>query len=172
MNKILILLSLIIFVNLKLASQNSDLDQHRFFDDVHFGGGVNIGMGNTYSTFSISPSVIYSFSDKFSAGVNLTYAYVKTKSISNSISNHFGGSILALYEPINHLRFAVEYEQLKIDQTYIYLDNAPIWQPAFYIGAEYVIGRFSMGLRYDLMFEKNKNIIYSAALTPVFRVYF
>ena len=172
MQKILILLSFFIFIHLHVTSQNSDLDQPRFFDNVSFGGGANIGIGTTYSSFSISPSAIYNFSDEFSAGLSFTYVYVKTKSIFNATTNHFGGSILAFYRPIDHLQFAAEYEQLKVNQKYVFLDNPPLRQSAFYIGAEYVTGNISMGLRYDILFDKVENIIYSSALTPVFRVYF
>ena len=172
MHKILILLSLIFLVNINLFSQNSDLDQHRFMDDVRFGGGINIGVGNNYSTFSISPSVIYDFSNEFSAGLSATYVYVKDKSIVNSTTNIYGGSILAFYKPIKNMQFSTEFEQLKIDQKYAFVNDSDLWQSALYIGAEYVTGNISMGLRYDVLFDKTTNVIYSSALSPVFRVYF
>ena len=173
MRKILILQTLIIFIHLNLAGQNSDLNQHHFMDDVRFGGGINIGVGSSYSTFSISPSVLYDFSSEFSAGLSLTYVYVKNKSIVNSTTNIYGGSFLALFKAMNSLQFSAEYEQLKIDQAYAFLnENASLWQPALYIGAEYVTGNISMGLRYDVLFDKTTNVIYSSALSPVFRVYF
>ena len=173
MHKIFILLTLIIFVNLDLFSQNSDLGQHRFIDDVRFGGGINIGVGSSYSTFSISPSALYDFSNEFSAGVSFTYVYVKNKSTISSTTNIYGGSLLAFYKPISTLQFSTEFEQLKIDQAYASLnENASLWQPALYIGAEYVTGNISMGLRYDVLFDKTTNVIYSSALSPVFRIYF
>lgn len=172
MHKILILLSLLFLVNINLSSQNSDLEPHRFIDDVRFGGGINIGVGNTYSTFSISPSVIYDFSNEFSAGLSATYVYVKNKSTVNSTTNIYGGSILALYKPINNMQFSTEFEQLKIDQKYAFVNDSDLWQSALYIGAEYVTGNISMGLRYDVLFDKTTNVISSSALSPVFRVYF
>ena len=172
MHKILILLSLLFLVNINLSSQNSDLEPHRFIDDVRFGGGINIGVGNTYSTFSISPSAIYDFSNEFSAGLSATYVYVKNKSTVNSTTNIYGGSILALYKPINNMQFSTEFEQLKIDQKYAFVNDSDLWQSALYIGAEYVTGNISMGLRYDVLFDKTTNVISSSALSPVFRVYF
>ncbi|MFK5958342.1 MAG: alpha-ketoglutarate decarboxylase [Lutibacter sp.] len=175
MHKIIILLSLIIFVNTNLFGQNSDLEQHRFIDDVRFGGGINIGMGNAYSSFSISPSAIYDFSNVFSAGLGARYVYVKNKSTVSSTTNIYGGSILAFYKPINNMLFSTEFEQLKIDQKYAFvnnINNSDLWQPALYIGAEYVTGNISMGLRYDVLFDKTTNVIYSSALSPVFRIYF
>ncbi|MBT8316729.1 MAG: hypothetical protein HKP59_03825 [Lutibacter sp.] len=172
MHKILILLLLIFLVNINLFSQNSELDRHRFIDDVRFGGGINIGAGNNYSTFSISPSAIYDFSDKFSAGLSATYVYVKNKSTVSRTTNIYGGSVLALYKPIRNMQFSTEFEQLKINQNIAFLNDADLWQSALYIGAEYVTGNISMGLRYDVLFDKATNIIYSSALSPIFRVYF
>ncbi|WP_372793309.1 alpha-ketoglutarate decarboxylase [Lutibacter sp.] len=172
MRKILILHTFIFFVNLNLTGQNSDLEQHRFIDDVRFGGGINIGVGNSYSTFSISPSVLYDFSNEFSAGLSFKYVYVKNKSTINSTTNIYGGSILALYKPMNTIQFSTEFEQLKIDQKYASDFGFDLWQPALYIGAEYVTGNISMGLRYDVLFDKTTNVIYSSALSPIFRVYF
>ncbi len=172
MHKIYLLLTVISLVHLTVFAQNSELDQNRFIDNVRFGGGINMGMGSSYSTFSISPSAIYDFSNEFSAGLSLTYVYVKNKSTLNSTTNIYGGSILALYKPISNLQFSTEFEQLKIDQKYAFVNNSDLWQSALYIGAEYVTGSISMGLRYDVLFDKNTNVIYSSALSPVFRVYF
>ena len=172
MRKILFLQTLIILVQLNLAGQNSDLEQYRFIDDVRFGGGFNIGVGNSYSTFSISPSVLYDFSNDFSAGLSFTYVYVKNKSTINSTTNIYGGSILALYKPISNLQFSSEFERLKINQKYAFVNNSDLWQQALYIGVEYVTGSISMGLRYDILYDKATNVIYSSALSPVFRVYF
>jgi len=172
MQKIIILLTVFIFSSFNLFSQNSDLDKHRFIDDVRFGGGINMGTGSSYTSFSISPSAIYDFSNEFSAGLSLTYVYVKNKSFANSTTNIYGGSVLALYKPINNLQFSTEFEQLKIDQKYAFVNNSDLWQSALYIGAEYVTGNISMGLRYDVLFDENTNVIYSSALSPIFRVYF
>lgn len=172
MRKILILLTLLIFTNLNLYSQNSDLNKPRFMDNVRFGGGINMGVGSNYSTFSISPSAIYDFSDTFGAGISMTYVYVKNKSIQSSTTNLYGGSILALFKPIHYLQISTEYENLKIDRENYSTPNISQWQDALYIGLEYVTGNISMGLRYDVLFDKVKSITSSSALNPVFRVYF
>ncbi|WP_456376964.1 alpha-ketoglutarate decarboxylase [Lutibacter sp.] len=172
MRKILILLTLLIFVHFNLYSQNSDLNKSRFMDNVRFGGGFNMGVGSSYSTFSISPSAIYDFSNTFGAGISLTYVYVKNKSIQNSTTNLYGGSILALFKPINYLQLSTEYENLKINQKKYSIPNISQWQDALYFGIEYVTGNISMGLRYDVLFDKVKSITSSSALNPVFRVYF
>ena len=165
----------IVFLSLSIVSikgQETYTQPDRFIDNVRFGGGINIGLGNTYSTFAISPSAIYDFSNSFSAGLSFTYVYVKTKSVNNRTSNLFGGSALMLFRPIQSLQFSTEFERLKINDKIIFDDAISKWQNALYIGAEYVTGNFAMGLRYDVLFDKAENIIYSSALSPVFRVYF
>ncbi|WP_457611015.1 alpha-ketoglutarate decarboxylase [Lutibacter sp.] len=172
MRKIYFLFAIISLVHLNIFSQNSNLDKQRFIDNVRFGGGFNIGVGNNYSTFSLSPSAIYDFSDKFGAGFSLTYVYVKNKSIQNSTTNLYGGSVLALFKPIYYLQVSTEYENLKINQNYYSENNISQWQNALYFGLEYVTGNISMGLRYDVLFDKVKSITSSSALNPVFRIYF
>ena len=172
MQKILFLLSFFIFTQLQITAQNSNLDQPSFFDNVRFGGGANIGLGNSYSTFAISPSAIYDFSNEFSAGISISYVYVKTKSTITRTTNLYGGSLLAFYRPIDYLQFSTEYEQLKVTQKIAIHNDTSLWQPALYIGLEYVTGNIAMGLRYDVLYDKATNVIYASGLSPVFRVYF
>jgi predicted porin len=172
MHKNIILLTLIGLIHFNLFCQNSDLDKQHFFDNVRFGSGINIGVGSSYSTFSISPSALYDFSNEFSLGLSVTYIYVKNKSIINSTTNHLGGSILALYKPIDHIQISTEFENLKLNQKFNYDNVLPQWQKALYIGLEYVTGKIAMGLRYDVLYDKVNNITNSSALNPVFRVYF
>ena len=172
MHKNLILLTSIALIHLNLFGQNSELHKPHFFDNVRFGGGINIGVGSSYSTFSISPSIIYDFSNEFSAGLGATYVYVKNKSTVNSTTNLFGGSVLALYRPINYIQISTEFENLKINQKYSFTNEISQWQTALYFGLEYVTGNIAMGLRYDVLYDKVKNITNSSALNPVFRVYF
>ena len=172
MRKILLLLLPLFLLNINLFGQNSDLDQKRFIDNVRFGGGINIGFGSSYSTFAISPSAIYDFSNEFSAGLSASYVYVKNKSTIESTTNLYGGSVLALYRPIDYIQISTEFENLKINQKLIYNNAISQWQTALYFGLEYVTGNIAMGLRYDVLYDKVKNITNSSALNPVFRVYF
>lgn len=131
-----------------------------------------MGLGNNYSTFAIAPSAIYNFSKNFATGLSFKYVYVKNKSTVQRTTNIIGASALALYRPFSEFQLSLEYEQLHLKQKYANITDASLWQPAFYIGAEYVSGRIAMGLRYDVLFNENENVIYSSALSPVFRIYF
>lgn len=170
MHKITYLLFLNLLISMSVFAQIST-NNGSFSDHIRFGGGFNVGFGNSLTTISVSPSAIYDVSNEFSAGLGLTYVYLKDKSSFNNTTHLYGGSVLAFYQPINYLQLSTELEQLKIDQnrdTY----NHSQWQTALYVGFEYIAGNVSMGLRYDLLFDKTKNITQPSAITPVFRFYF
>ena len=171
MHKTTYLFICLALINFSVTSQNTENNASNK-DNFRFGGGFNIGLGNSYSTFSISPSVIYDFSEEFGAGLGLTYVYVKSKSTVSSTTNLFGGSILTFYKPIHYIQLSTEFEQLKINQKYSFYDDISQWQSALYFGLEYVSGNVALGLRYDVLYDKVNNITQSSALTPVFRFYF
>jgi len=172
MQKTFILLLMLFLTSSNLISQNSELKPQKFINNVRFRGGFNISLNNSYTTFAISPSALYDFSDEFSLGFALTYVYVKNKSTIQRTSNLYGGSILALYRPIQFIQISMEYEQLKLNQKINYSNTINPWQPALYIGMEYITGNLAMGLRYDVLFDQTKNVIYASGLSPVFRLYF
>ena len=152
---------------LSIQAQNTDAS---FGDRIHFGGGFNIGLGSGYSTIAVSPSVIYDVTPLFSAGINATYLYSKNKS-SNQETNVFGGGLIALVNPIEGLQFSGEYERLKIKRSFLNIFSDAYWNDALYVGAAYRQGNISIGLRYDLMYDKVTSI-YPSALSPIFRIYF
>ena len=172
MQKTFILLLLLFLIRFNLISQNSELKEQSFINNVRFGGGFNISLNNSYNSFAISPSALYDFSEEFSLGLGLTYVYVKNKSIIQRTSNLYGGSILALYRPTQFIQLSMEYEQLKLNQKINYSNTINPWQTALYIGMEYVTGNLAMGLRYDVLFDQTKNVIYASGLSPIFRLYF
>jgi hypothetical protein len=169
MHKTISLLVLLGLFSFSIIGQN--LNERK--NNVHFGGNFSMGFGSNYSSFSISPSAIYDLSNQFSAGLSFTYIYIKHKNTTyKSNTNLVGGSVLALYRPIEYLQLSSEYEQLKINQKYNFENEFNDWQNALYFGIEYVSGNIAIGLRYDVLFDENKNFVYASALNPVFRVYF
>ena len=164
------ILVFIAFLSISLLSIQAQDSKPTFLDRVHVGGGFNIGLGSGYSTFAISPSVIYDVSPVFSAGINATYLYSKNKS-SNQETNVLGGGLIALVNPIEGLQFSGEYERLKIKRSFLNISSNDYWNDALYIGAAYRQGNISIGLRYDIMYDKVTSI-YPSALSPIFRIYF
>lgn len=170
MNPKILLLIISLFITLSIQSQENDNNLNNNY--IQIGGTFNMGFGNNYSTFAIAPSAIYNFSENFAAGLSFKYVYVKNKSTVQRTTNIIGGSALALFRPINEFQLSLEFEQLHLKQKYASITDASLWQPALYIGAEYVTGKIAMGLRYDVLFNESENVIYSSALSPIFRIYF
>jgi predicted porin len=137
-----------------------------FWDNVQFGGGLNLSFSNNNTVIGISPSAIYNFSDQFASGISISYLYVKNKNITNPI-NIYGASVLARYKPIEEIQLITEFEQNFLKQG-----NTKTTIPALYLGAGYNFNRnIAFGLRYDILYDKNNNI-YPSAITPFIKVYF
>ncbi len=149
-----------------LTAQKQDVN---FWDNVRFGGGLNVGFSSNNTTVSVSPSAIYDFSDSFSSGVSVSYLYSKNKTY-NSTLNVYGASIITLFEPFNQFQLSAEFEEMNI-KINNGLNQNYYWNPALYFGGAYRTGNISVGLRYDVLYKENKSI-YSSAITPVFRIYF
>lgn len=139
-------------------------------DKIHFGGGIQLSFGNAYTAVGVSPSVVYDISDQWASGIGATYLYVNDK-FHKMNYNVVGGSALVLFNPIKQIQLNTEFEYLHIKKNYT-IENDQYWLPAWYIGVGYNIGkRGSMGVRYDVLWDKEKSI-YNDALTPYFKFYF
>lgn len=171
--KIKTILTTIILLQVVILSaqvKDSTKIKSEFWKNVHFGGGIQLGISNEQTTVGVSPSAIYSFSDKFAAGISVSYLYSKFK-YSDINYNVWGGSALALYNPIKVIQVSTEFEQQNVivnlgDKRDTY------WVPALYGGVAYRMGKYSsVGVRYDFLFNRDKSI-YDSAFTPFVRLYF
>lgn len=142
-----------------------------FWDNVRFGGGIGLGFTNGGFNGSISPSAIYQFNEQFASGASLNFNYAK---FNDDKLLAYGGSILALYDPIPFLQISGELEQLRINREF---DNGTTrwehnyWSPALFMGIGYVNRNFTVGIRYDVLYDNSKSI-YANAWMPFVRVYF
>ena len=164
------ILVFITFLSVSLLSIQAQDSSHSFLDKVHVGGGFNIGLGSTYSSISITPSVIYDISSVFSAGINATYMYTKNKSASQE-SNIYGGGLLLLINPMEGFQFSGEYEHLIIKHSFLNVNNTKPSSDALFLGLAYKLQNIAIGLRYDLLYDKQTSI-YPSALSPTIRIYF
>jgi len=143
-----------------------------FWSQVRFGGGLGLGISNGGFNASVSPSAIYQFNDRFAAGTSLTFNYAK---YLESKRYAYGGSILTLYNPIHFLQLSAELEQLRINQTLATIGGPNIeddyWSPALFLGIGYTDRNFTVGIRYDVLYDDDKSI-YLNAWMPFVRVYF
>ncbi|UOX35207.1 hypothetical protein LXD69_06745 [Flavobacterium sediminilitoris] len=143
-----------------------------FWENVQFGGGLGLGFGSNFTNITVAPSGIYNFNEYFSAGLGLQYSYVKQKGYYQS--NIYGGSIIALFNPIREIQISTEIEQLRVNSKYdgFYGNfNDDFWNTALFIGAGYRTNNVTLGVRYNVLHKDNDGV-YADALIPFVRVYF
>ena len=158
-----IFLSLFLFSSFNFFGQKQPSD---FWNHVQFGSGINLNFSNQYTNIGVAPSVIYNFTDQFSSGVSVSYMYVKNKNVPDAL-HVYGTSVLAIYKPIEELQISGEFEENFLKQA-----SVKKTIPALYLGLGYSVNRnIGMGLRYDVLYDKNK-ALYPSAFTPFVRVYF
>lgn len=165
-----IVLACFLLTSSYLMSQTTNMPQtntSQFWNKVQFGGGLGFSFGNNYTTLSVSPSAVYNFNEYFAAGPGLSYLYAKNQDLK---SNVFGAGLITLINPIQNLQISAEYEHLFITQK-LGFEKANFDYPALYVGGAYRVGNFSAGLRFDVLYKKDKTI-YASAFSPIFRFYF
>jgi len=143
-----------------------------------YGGNIGMSFWNGGTDIFLAPKAYYHLSPKFITGVGITYIYSDGEYLTNSIgglkyinyhSNSFGGGISALYRPIPFLQFSAEYEGLQTEWRGAYADS--YWNNAIYLGASFITGNFSFGVRYDVLYDNDKSV-YGDAWTPFIGFYF
>jgi len=153
---------------------NAQTTKNEFWDKVRFGGGLGLSIGNNFTDIMVAPSAIYQFNEYFAAGVGLQGSYIRVK--DNYEAYTYGGSILALANPIEQIQLSAELEQIRINLNYDnrytdtqYTDN--FWNTALFLGVGYTTQNVTIGLRYNVL-HKNRRNIYSEAFMPFIRIYF
>jgi len=142
-----------------------------FWNQVRFGGGLGLGFTNGGFNAAVSPSAIYQVNNQFAAGLSLNFNYAK---FNDDKLLAYGGSILTLYNPIQFIQLSGELEQLRINRSF---DDGTLrieddyWAPALFLGIGYTDRNFTVGVRYDVLYEEGRSI-YANALMPFVRVYF
>ncbi len=149
-------------------SQNEDYD---FWSHVRFGGGLGLSFGDGFFSGTIAPSGIYEFDSNFAVGVGLNATYNKQDNFFKSTV--LGASLIGLFNPIEELQASAEFEQLNVSRKFdnpIYKDDN-YWYPALFMGLGYGNGNVTFGIRYDLLYNRNKSI-YADPWMPFVRVFF
>lgn len=151
-------------------STGNSIEKTTFWDNVQFGGGLGLNFGNNATNISVQPSAIYNFNEIYSAGVSLVGGYNSFKNDYKSFT--YGGSILGLVNPIREIQLSAELEQLQISVTLVGANNSKtISNTAFYVGGGYRTNNITIGMRYDILYNKNQSFT-NSAFTPFIRVFF
>ena len=142
-----------------------------FWNHVRFGGGLGLGFTNGGFNGSISPSAIYQATDNFAVGTSLSFNYAK---FNDNKFAAYGGSVLTLFNPVHFIQLSAEFEELRVNRTIAAIPNDikdNYWSPALFFGLGYTDRNFTVGVRYDVLYNNQKSI-YANALMPFVRVYF
>ncbi len=168
-------LTFVFFIALSLqmiAQENPNAENKSdFWSDVQFGGGIGLALGSGYSNISISPTAIYNVNQYVSVGAGLQYSFLKQ---SDFYSSHmYGGSVIALFNPIEEIQLSTELEQLRVnvDLEGSNSNSADFWNTGLFVGAGYRMDNITIGVRYNVLFNNDKNV-YADALMPFVRVFF
>ncbi|MBP6040093.1 MAG: hypothetical protein KA523_07850 [Flavobacterium sp.] len=143
-----------------------------FLNRLQFGGGLGLGIGNGYADIMVAPSAIYNFNNYVSAGLGVQYNYVKQRDLYKA--NMYGGSLIALFNPMEELQISTELEQLRINRTFndaLGNDTQDFWNTALFVGAGYRNENVTVGVRYNVL-HKDRDNIYAEAFMPFVRIYF
>lgn len=158
---------LMVFINGSLLSYGQSSD---FMSHVRFGGEIGAQFGSNYTEVTLAPSAIYSFNQYVSAGVGLRGGYLKEKNYYDAWI--YGGSLLALFNPIPQIQLSTELEQLRYNFSYDspLINDDNFWNTGLYLGAGYNSGNVVIGIRYNVLFDSDK--FNSEPWFPFVRVYF
>ena len=162
---------LLLFMGLNLSfAQDNSAASNDFWKKVRFGGAIGMNFGSNYTEITLAPSAIYDFNRYFSFGVGLRGSYAQEKNYYESWI--YGGSLIALSNPIDFLQLSVELEQLRYNVTneYSITDEDDFWNTGLYLGAGYFTGNVTVGIRYNVLY--NSDEIYAEPWLPFVRVYF
>lgn len=156
-----------------MSQFSSQTPQNEFWSHVRFGGGIGLSFGDGFFSGTLAPSAIYQFNEKFATGVALNGTYASFKNSSNATI--LGGSVLALYNVIPQIQISAEFEELNVSRKYKYLGSPDVtksyWYPALFLGVGFHTNNFTIGIRYDVLFDDDRSI-YASAFAPFVRVYF
>ncbi len=146
--------------------------ENDFWKHVRFGGGVGLSFGNGFFSGTLAPSALYEFTNNFAMGVGLNGTYNRSKDFYKSTI--FGGSLISLYSPMNTIQMSAEFEELYVSRKYdnhLNFADDSYWYPALFLGAGYRNRNVTFGIRYDVLYDRNKSI-YADPWAPFVRVYF
>jgi hypothetical protein len=169
-NKSIFLVLVVIFTTFQ--SINAQGEKSDFWQHVRYGGGIGLNFGDGFFSGTLAPSAIYEFNNQVALGVGLNGTYNSQKNFYKSTI--FGGSLIGLFSPINEIQLSAEFEELNVSRKWeddLGIADENYWVPALFIGAGYRNGNVTFGIRYDVLYDREKSI-YADPWAPFVRFYF
>ncbi len=156
-----------------IAQVNKNNISSNFWSRVRFGGGFGLSFGDGVFSGTLAPSAIYLFDSQFALGTGLSVTYFERKNLFKSTV--LGGSLIGLFNPIPEVQISSELEQLNVnrnyDEAFVTNPDDNYWYSALFLGAGYRSGNFTIGIRYDVLYDEDKSI-YADPWMPFIRVFF
>ncbi|MBU3822193.1 alpha-ketoglutarate decarboxylase [Flavobacteriaceae bacterium XHP0103] len=156
------------FHNLILSQQKPN----DFWSHVRFGGGIGLSFGDGFFSGTLAPSAIYQFNSAVALGVGLNGTINNRKDFYKSTI--IGGSLIGLFNVIPQIQLSAEFEELNVNRKFddrLNLQDDNYWYPALFMGAGYRSGNVAFGIRYDVLYDKDRSI-YADPWAPFIRFYF
>lgn len=145
-------------------------DTPSFWSKVQFGGGFGLGIGSGFTNILVAPSAVYPVNKYFSAGLGLQYSYLDQRGFYTS--SQYGASVIGLINPIEEIQLSVELEQLRVNVDFANSNfSDDFWNTGLFLGAGYRAGNVTIGARYNVLFDNDRNV-YGDAFLPFVRVFF
>ena len=170
---LLVLFFLINSVGIYGQTDNPAKPKSDFWKHIQFGGGFGISVGSGFTDVTVAPSAIYKLNHYISIGAGLQGSIVSQKDFYNS--GIYGVNVISLFNPMEEIQLSLEVEQVRVNNTFrnptkgTLKDN--FWNTGLFVGGGYRMENVTVGMRYNLLYNKDKNV-YSDALMPFIRVYF
>lgn len=167
-----------VFAQEFVQSENSQTPkkEHGFNKErLFFGGGLGLQFGDI-DLVSIAPEVGYRFTDRFAAGIGISYYYISTASNQGFSTEIYGGKIFGSYIVFENLFAHAEYEALSMETKYFNSNLYPE-QKRFNVGSVLVGAGYKFGLGKNsylnlLMLWNLNETIYSPYSNPILRMNF
>ncbi len=140
-------------------------------DKIYFGGGGGFSAGSNFINVSASPLIGYKITERFSAGVQVTYQYVRFNALR---ANNYGGGPFLRYNITQKLFTYAQYEYMNFGFPQAPGDNGPRFDfTSMFVGLGYSepIGRnlaFNITALYNLLYQDGTNSPYDSPF--LFRV--
>jgi long-subunit fatty acid transport protein len=126
------------------------------WEEVKYGGRLSLDLGSTNTSFIIAPIAVYPLNEQFSVGASVSFGYTKFQQLDTKLYN-YGAAVLGYYYPIPQLQLSTELEQTFVNKkTEGYKTNFNFL--ALYLGAGYRVKNVTVGMRYDVLYNKNNNL--------------
>jgi hypothetical protein len=169
----------LILMCLQIAKANAQ-ESVNFWQKVSFGGSAGVGFGSGYTDISLAPGAIYQFNNYIAMGAGLHGTYVHQRDYYDAYI--YGGALVTLFNPIPQVQLSAELEQLRVNldvderftdryRNSLNYSDRNFWNTALFFGAGYQMEHVTIGLRYNVLYNK-RDLVYSDALMPFVRVYF